>query len=110
MIPRTPKRATSRCNVVPFFSGKFNDPDYDMQNDPTAHAGITCTVCHAISAINSPRGNSDYTIDTPIHYPFAFSENPALRWINEQYHALGEEDRARLDAVLAGTGCDALIL
>ncbi|MEE2939765.1 MAG: multiheme c-type cytochrome, partial [Planctomycetota bacterium] len=71
-------------DVVPFFSGKFNDPDYDMQNDPTAHAGITCTVCHAISAINSPRGNSDYTIDTPIHYPFAFSENPALRWINEQ--------------------------
>lgn len=71
-------------DVVPFFSGKFNDPDYDMRNDPTAHAGITCTVCHAISAINSPRGNSDYTIDTPIHYPFAFSENPTLRWINEQ--------------------------
>lgn len=71
-------------DVVPFFSGKFNDPNYDMEHDPTAHAGVTCTVCHAISAINSPRGNSDYTIDTPIHYPFAFSENPALRWVNEQ--------------------------
>lgn len=69
---------------VPFFSGAFNDPNYDMDNDPTGKAGITCTACHAISKINSPRGNSDYTVDVPIHYPFAFSENPALRWINEQ--------------------------
>lgn len=71
-------------DLVPFFSGKFNDPNFDMQNDPTAHAGITCTACHAISAVNSPRGNADYTIDTPVHYPFAFSDHPALQWINEQ--------------------------
>ncbi len=74
---------------VPFFSGafddpKFDDPDYDLASDPQAQAGITCTVCHAISNINSPRGNSDYTIDEPIHYPFAFSENKSLRWINRQ--------------------------
>ena len=71
-------------DVVPFFSGAFNDPDYDMLDDPTAHAGITCTACHAITNINSPRGNSDYTIDVPIHYPFTFSDNPALQWVNEQ--------------------------
>ena len=71
-------------DVVPFFSGKFNDPDYDMVNDPTAKAGITCTVCHSITQINSPRGNSDYTIDVPIHYPFAFSDNKLLQWVNEQ--------------------------
>jgi tetratricopeptide (TPR) repeat protein len=71
-------------DVVPFFSGKFSDPNFDIRNDPTAHAGITCTVCHSISAINSPRGNADYTIDTPIHYPFTFSDNPLLRWVNEQ--------------------------
>ena len=69
---------------VPFFSGKFNDPDFDMHDDPTASAGITCTVCHSITNINSPRGNSDYTIDVPIHYPFAFSASPFLRWVNEQ--------------------------
>ncbi|MEW6746730.1 MAG: multiheme c-type cytochrome [Planctomycetota bacterium] len=69
---------------VPFFSGAFNDPDYDLENDPTAQAGITCTTCHSITHINSPRGNGDYTIEEPIHYPFAFSENPALRWVNEQ--------------------------
>jgi glutathione S-transferase len=31
-----------------------------------------------------------------------------LKWINEQYHALGAPDRARVDAALAGTGCEAL--
>lgn len=81
----TASRFCAGCHdVVPFFSGKFSDPDYDMVNDPTAKSGITCTACHAISAINSPRGNSDYTIDVPIHYPFTFSANPLLRWVNEQ--------------------------
>ncbi len=69
---------------VPFFSGAFNDPNYDMVHDPTAHAGITCTVCHSITHINSPRGNADYTIDEPPHYPFAFSDEPVLQWINQQ--------------------------
>jgi len=32
-----------------------------------------------------------------------------LMWINQQYQALGNDDRARVDALLAGTGCDALI-
>ncbi len=71
-------------DVVPFFSGAFDDPDFDDVNHPTAHAGITCTACHAITNINSPRGNSDYTIEEPSHYPFAFSENPFLRWVNRQ--------------------------
>lgn len=74
---------------VPFFSGafdnpKFDDPDFDLSSDVTAQAGITCTVCHSISHINSPRGNSDYTITEPVHYPFAFSDEPALQWINRQ--------------------------
>ena len=32
-----------------------------------------------------------------------------LRWINEQYNALSDLDRARVDAVLGGTGCEALL-
>ena len=57
---------------VPFLSGafddpKFDDPDYDLASDPAAQAGITCTACHAISKINSVRGNGDYTIDEPTH-------------------------------------------
>ncbi len=64
---------------VVFFCGKFDDPEFDDEQDPAGQAGITCTVCHAITHVNSVRGNSDYTIDEPIHYPFAFSENGALK-------------------------------
>ena len=68
---------------VPFFSGEFDDPNYDDVNNPTSQAGITCTVCHSITNVNSTRGNADYTIEEPQHYPFAASEHPVLRWINE---------------------------
>ncbi|MDG2054967.1 MAG: multiheme c-type cytochrome [Phycisphaerales bacterium] len=69
---------------VPFFSGSFNDPNYDDENDPTSQAGITCTVCHSISHVNSVQGNADYTIDEPVHYPFATSKNSFLQWVNRQ--------------------------
>ncbi|MFP6674469.1 MAG: multiheme c-type cytochrome, partial [Pirellulaceae bacterium] len=68
---------------VPFLTGAFDKPDYDDVNDPTAHAGITCTVCHAMTNINSTKGNAAYTIEEPLHYPFAFSENRFLQMINE---------------------------
>lgn len=71
-------------DVVPFFSGAFDDPDYDDVNDPTAQAGITCTACHAITHIHTTRGNADYTIDEPIHYPFAYSTNSVLQYLNRQ--------------------------
>ncbi len=69
-------------DLVPFFSGAFDDPDFDDVNHPTAAAGITCTGCHAITHINSPRGNADYTIEEPLHYPFIDSEQPFLAWLN----------------------------
>lgn len=69
---------------VPFFSGAFDDPKFDMLNHATSQAGITCTVCHAITHVNSNLGNADYTIEEPIHYPFAKSENPLLQWVNHQ--------------------------
>ncbi len=81
-------RASRWCagchDPVPFFSGAFDNKDFDDVNDPTAHAGITCTVCHAITNVNSNRGNSDYTIEEPLHYPFAYSKSPVLQWINNQ--------------------------
>lgn len=33
-----------------------------------------------------------------------------LRWINDQYEALAENDRQRVDKVLEGTGCEAVIV
>ncbi len=74
---------------VPFLSGAFEDPrfddvDYDLSSDPMASAGITCTTCHAVTHINSTRGNADFTIEEPTHYPFAKSDNTFLQWINNQ--------------------------
>ncbi|HKS38001.1 MAG TPA: tetratricopeptide repeat protein, partial [Verrucomicrobiae bacterium] len=71
-------------DVVPFFSGAFDDPNFDDVNHPTSQAGITCTACHAITHVNSTRGNADYTIDEPIHYPFAYSTNRVLQYVNQQ--------------------------
>lgn len=80
-------QATRFCagchDPVPFFSGAFDDPNFDDVGHPTAHAGITCTVCHAIQEVGSTVGNSDYVIDEPEHYPFTYSENKALQKINE---------------------------
>ena len=74
---------------VPFFSGAFedarwDDPSYDAASDPLGRASISCTVCHGIVSIDSPRGNADYTIEESPHYPFAFSESPILRWTSDQ--------------------------
>jgi tetratricopeptide (TPR) repeat protein len=69
---------------VPFFSGAFDDPEFDIENDPTAHAGVTCTACHSIVNVNSTVGNADYTIEEPIHYPFAYSTNRVLAFLNRQ--------------------------
>lgn len=69
-------------DVVPFVSGQFDDPNYDIVNHPTAHAGLTCTVCHAVTALHGTVGNGGYTIGSPAHYPFAQSTNPVLQYIN----------------------------
>ncbi len=69
---------------VPFLSGAFDNPKYDDVKDPTAHAGITCTTCHSITHVNSTKGNADYTIEEPLHYPFANSSNAWLQLVNQQ--------------------------
>ncbi len=98
---------------VPLFAGVFEDPRSDPKFDPdssrdqlrlaryleveevisgrrhpvdspVSSAGVTCVVCHAITHVNSTIGNAAYTIEEPQHYPFTFSENRFLQWINNQ--------------------------
>ncbi len=33
-----------------------------------------------------------------------------LQWINEQYQSLSDKDKARVDVILAGTGCERMII
>ena len=67
---------------VPLFSGAFDDPDFDAEH-PTADAGITCLVCHAVERVDDVRGNGAYVLATPTHYPFAFSEVEFGRWLSD---------------------------
>jgi tetratricopeptide (TPR) repeat protein len=82
--PRASRWCAGCHDLVPFFSGAFDHPKYDDVNDPTAHAGITCVACHAITNINDVMGNGAYTIEEPEHYPWAYSDNPILQWMNNQ--------------------------
>ncbi len=82
--PRASRWCAGCHDPVPFFSGAFDDPNFDDENHPTSQAGITCVACHAITNVNSPVGNADYTIEEPQHYPWAYSDNPILQWINNQ--------------------------
>jgi tetratricopeptide (TPR) repeat protein len=87
--PRASRWCAGCHDPVPFFSGAFDekdfdDPNFNVSQHPTAGAGITCTVCHAIVNVNSRMGNADYTIEEPLHYPFAYSHNPTLQWLNNQ--------------------------
>lgn len=69
---------------VPLFAGFLRDPAYDDVNHPTASAGVNCLACHAMQSVDSARGNGDYTIAEPQHYPFAFSGNPWLAGLSRQ--------------------------
>lgn len=81
-------RASRWCagchDPVPFFTGAFDDPNFDMKKHPTSQAGISCTTCHAMTHVNSRSGNADFTIEEPIQYPFTYSDNPLLQWVNNQ--------------------------
>ena len=86
---------------VPFFSGRFDDSAFhdsleagsSAPRDPTADSGITCTVCHAITHLNSPRGNADYTIEEPLHYPFATSARVGLLRLGQRHQMVKSQAR-----------------
>jgi tetratricopeptide (TPR) repeat protein len=82
--PRASRWCAGCHDIVPFLSGGFDNPNFDDVNDPTAHAGITCVTCHAITNVNDVMGNGAYTIEEPEHYPWAYSDNPVLQWMNNQ--------------------------
>jgi len=69
---------------VPLLSGTFDTARLEEPIEPTGQAGITCTVCHGITAVNTTRGNGDYLIEEPQQYPFAFSTNRLLQYVNRQ--------------------------
>ncbi|HHJ20975.1 MAG TPA: aspartate phosphatase, partial [Gammaproteobacteria bacterium] len=81
-------KATRLCaschDLIPLFSGKFDQPDYNPDQDASGHSGVNCLGCHAMTRINSLRGNADYTLQPPTPYPFANSPSPLLQALHRQ--------------------------
>jgi tetratricopeptide (TPR) repeat protein len=67
---------------IPLLSGEFDREDFSADNHASASAGLTCSVCHSITSIDSVRGNNDFTVTVPEHYPFAFSDSAVLHWFS----------------------------
>ncbi len=47
-----------------------------------AQQGLTCMSCHSIAEVKDVHGNGSYVIEESKQYPFAFSDNAALRAVN----------------------------
>ena len=72
-------------DILPLFSGRFDDPGFDPEKEKSiAHAGLTCTSCHAVSGVAGRIGMADYQLDEPVSYPFERSDNPLLSAIGKQ--------------------------
>ncbi|MDP6377649.1 MAG: multiheme c-type cytochrome [Pseudomonadales bacterium] len=67
---------------VALVSGAFDDPFFDDEQHPSAHAGITCLTCHGIERLGSHRGNADYVLGVPRGYPFSESDSGLALAIN----------------------------
>lgn len=62
-------------------------------------------------AIQSGNNQMEATIDGRQWVQPAFPyQAKCLQWINQEYQALSSPDRQQVDKILAGTGCEALIL
>ena len=70
-------------DIYPLITGEFDNPDFDHVGYPSGSTGITCSVCHTISQVNSLKGNGDFTLEEPVHYPFAFHDSKILRTISD---------------------------
>jgi len=76
--------ATTRCVFSPGLrERRFDDPNTTSARCP----GRGWHHLHDLPCDHEyqfDRGNADFTIEEPLHYPFAFSDKPILKWVNRQ--------------------------
>ena len=70
--------ATTRCR---FFSGAFDEPKFDTEEPITDRSGRHHLHRRATPspASTAPAATATTPIEEPLHYPFAFSDKPALQ-------------------------------
>ena len=59
-------------------SGMMDTPIAEIVHSPEAQAGLACTLCHSITAVDSTMGQGDFKVDYPPLHELADSDNPVL--------------------------------
>ena len=66
------------------FSGRFDEPAAQQIETPEAHAGLSCTSCHAITRVHGTMGQGGFEIEyLPVH-DMAASPSSALRAVHDK--------------------------
>jgi len=65
------------------FSGMFETPIREQIDQPEAHAGMGCVMCHSIVAVKSTMGQGDYVLEYPKLHELAASENRLVRTLHD---------------------------
>lgn len=62
-------------------SGQMDRPIAEVAGTPAGHAGVTCTSCHAISAVGSTMGQAHYTLTVPPRHERLTTGSSFARWL-----------------------------
>lgn len=65
------------------FSGQMKQPVSDFIDQPEAHAGLGCVMCHSIVEVKDTMGNAGYVLEYPELNDLATSENVVIRFLHD---------------------------
>jgi tetratricopeptide (TPR) repeat protein len=65
------------------YSGMMDTPIKQIVNQPEAHAGLGCLMCHSIVKVKSTMGQGDFVLEYPKLHELAASENPIVRRLHD---------------------------
>jgi len=93
-----------RLNVFEYWV--IPDPRTQRRCGPSLWAAMLCNAAALAAGESEWEAEIDGTAWSQKTFPHQVR---CLRWLNEQYDALGADSRDRVDAALKGTGCEMLI-
>ncbi len=77
------------------FSGMFDTPITQIEDQPEAKAGLSCMMCHSIVQVKSTMGQGDYVLEYPKLHELAASSNPMVRTVHDFLVRLNPEPHRR---------------
>jgi tetratricopeptide (TPR) repeat protein len=92
----TPSKWCGGCHDhALLFSGLMDTPIKEIVDRPEAHAGLACTSCHSIVAVDDTMGNGGFVLEYPALHDLAVSENRLVRALHDFVLRLDPEPHRR---------------